>query len=170
VQQIGRYEVQEEIARGGMGVVFKARDPAANREVAIKVMLGGGASNPTRLKRFDREAKALAKLVHPNVVRILDYDTTPEGQPYMFMELVEGERSKLGDHAGAIEDYSQAIRLEPTTAAYNNRGVAYTQVRSWEGAVEDFEKALELDPNNALARGNLQAVRQKITDQDGGGE
>ena len=64
--QIGRYQIQEEIARGGMGVVLRAYDPAAGRTLAIKVILGGGFS-PTARARFAREAKALASVRHPRL-------------------------------------------------------------------------------------------------------
>ncbi len=91
MKQIGQYRIVEEIARGGMGVVYRAVEVASQRPVALKVMLGGAFAVPTARKRFAREAEALARVVHPNVVRIYTYDSTAQGQPYIAMELVEGE-------------------------------------------------------------------------------
>jgi uncharacterized protein len=89
--QIDRYQILDEIARGGMGVVLRARDPAVGRDVAIKVLLGGGLRNATSQKRFAREAKGLARVSHPNVVRVHAYGIASGGEPYIVMELLDGE-------------------------------------------------------------------------------
>jgi serine/threonine protein kinase len=85
VQTIGRYEVLEEIARGGMGVVYRAHDPAG-RDVALKLLL-----SPAVDPRFAQEAQALAQLNHPGIVRVHAFDVDASGRPYLVMELVEGE-------------------------------------------------------------------------------
>ncbi len=92
IRTIGRYEVEREIGRGGMAVVYKAFDPRLERAVAIKLIQSGafGSNIFGHIReRFEREAKALAKLDHPNIVKVLDYGEY-EGSPYLVMDYLEG--------------------------------------------------------------------------------
>ena len=82
------YEVLGELGRGGMGVVHRARDPRLGREVAIKRFLGDWRHDPESQARFAREAQVLARLNHPNVVRVHAYRA--EGEPYLVMDLLTG--------------------------------------------------------------------------------
>jgi hypothetical protein len=85
----GRYVVGEPIGRGGMGVVYRARQDGLDRDVALKVLSPRLAADADFVRRFEREARTLASLNHPNIVAI--YDTGVEsGTPYLSMELVEG--------------------------------------------------------------------------------
>jgi len=88
--KIGKYEVLEKLGEGGMGVVYKARDPMMDRIVAIKKMTGNFADNPEHRERFLREARSLAKLQHPNIVAVYELDVEG-GAPYMVMEFLEGQ-------------------------------------------------------------------------------
>ncbi len=92
VKTIGRYIIEREIGRGGMAVVYKAHDPHLDRSVAIKLIRKGaftGDQLETLPERFRREARALAKLDHPNIVKVLDYGEF-EGATYLVMEYLEG--------------------------------------------------------------------------------
>lgn len=91
-QRLGAYQIVSEIGRGGMGEVYRAVrvDDQYQKEVAIKVIRAGRESAFV-VSRFKNERQILAKLEHPNIARLLDGGTTPEGVPYLVMELIEGE-------------------------------------------------------------------------------
>ena len=88
--RLGNYEIKSVLGTGGMGEVYRARDPRLNRDVAIKVLREEGAASAELRNRFEREARAVAALNHPNIVAV--YDIGAEGsQQYIVSELVEGE-------------------------------------------------------------------------------
>jgi serine/threonine protein kinase len=94
-QQLRNYQIEERIGTGGMGRIFRARHLTLNRPVAIKVMHPHLAENPALVARFEREARTVSQLSHPNIVSMYDFDEH-ECQPYLVMELVEG---------GTLRDY-----------------------------------------------------------------
>jgi serine/threonine protein kinase len=91
--RIGPYEVQSAIGAGGMGEVYRARDTRLDRDAALKILPEAFAAHPDRLARFEREAKVLASLNHPNIAQIYGLEeTTDHGRRVhaIAMELVEG--------------------------------------------------------------------------------
>jgi eukaryotic-like serine/threonine-protein kinase len=88
--RLGPYEILSPIGAGGMGEVYKARDTRLNRLVALKLLPLAAASDPDRLYRFEREARAASALNHPAIITIYDFGQT-DAQPWISMELVEGK-------------------------------------------------------------------------------
>src|SRR5438552_110275 len=101
--RVAEYELIKEVGRGGMGVVFKARDVRLNRIVALKMIRGGTLANSDELQRFEKEAAAAAQLQHPNIVGVYRVSAHNE-QPFLSMEYIGGtslaERSSLGPLSG----------------------------------------------------------------------
>src|SRR5882724_5709495 len=84
----GTYEVKRVVDRGGMGIVFEAEQVRLRRKVAIKILPVHLAQERQALLRFQREAELVSLLQHPNVVQIVDFDTTEQGEPYIVMEFL----------------------------------------------------------------------------------
>jgi serine/threonine protein kinase/tetratricopeptide (TPR) repeat protein len=88
--RIGKYEIDHLVGRGAMGHVYKAQDTVLERPVALKVMAAQIADDPELKQRFEREAKAVAKLTHPNVVTVFDLGSLPDGSLFIAMEFLDG--------------------------------------------------------------------------------
>ena len=86
---LGHYQILAELGRGGMGVVYRARDLRLDRLVALKALPGDATGDPEKLRRFVKEAKAASALQHPNVAPIYEIGDA-DGVHYIAMELVEG--------------------------------------------------------------------------------
>ena len=91
----GKYELREQLGQGGMAEVWKAFDPRLERFVAIKFLHASLRSDPTFITRFQREARTVASLRHPNIVQVFDFETPPAGTgdalAYMVMDYIEGQ-------------------------------------------------------------------------------
>src|SRR5262249_25467930 len=88
--QAGRYQVEGEIARGGMGAVLRAHDPERGRPLAVKVLLARNASDPVMARRFLEEAQVCGQLQHPGVPPVHELGALPDGRPFFAMKLVRG--------------------------------------------------------------------------------
>lgn len=105
VGKLGKYEIRKELGKGAMGVVYTAWDPVLEREVALKVMASSIVSDDDLRQRFEREAKAVARLQHANIVTIYDLGYDDNGSPFIAMELLKGT------------DLERRIRKDPPTFA-----------------------------------------------------
>ncbi|MCA9804191.1 MAG: protein kinase [Cyanobacteria bacterium HKST-UBA02] len=106
---LDKYLIDREIGEGGMGRVYRARDQILMRDVAIKV-LGALQDSDSAFVRFQNEARTLSQLSHPNIARVFDFGISPGGEPFMVIELVEGE--SLGELLDNEPDFPLADRLE----------------------------------------------------------
>src|SRR5512136_2568677 len=99
--RLGPYEIQSPLGAGGMGEVYRARDPRLGREVAIKVLPASFSADPDRLRRFEQEARAAGILNHPNITAVYDIGSH-DGAPYVVQELLEGETLRSSLAGGAF--------------------------------------------------------------------
>lgn len=137
LQKVGEYELLEEIDRGGMGVVFKARHPTLRRTVAIKMLLAGAFASEEAERRFRREAAAAARLNHPGIVPvydvgIVDHPGPLHGQTWFAMALVEGTdlarriESELFDSMAAAQ---LSTRVVEAIHYAHNKGVIHRDLK-----------------------------------------
>jgi serine/threonine-protein kinase len=89
--RIGKYDIVKPLGKGAMGMVYLAHDTILERDVALKVMVAQIADDPELNQRFVREAKAVAKMTHPNVVNVFDLGNHTDGSPFIAMELLKGQ-------------------------------------------------------------------------------
>ena len=128
---LGPYEVLAPIGAGGMGEVYRARDPRLAREVAIKVLLEDSTTDPERLRRFEQEARAVGALNHPNLLAVFDTGLH-DSVPFVVFELLEGEtlRERLAGKALALPkvlDY--AVQIARGLAAAHEKGIVHRDLK-----------------------------------------
>jgi serine/threonine protein kinase len=125
------YEILGELGRGGMGVVYRARQAALNRTVALKMIRYGPDAGSAAIVRFQREAEAVARLHHPNVVQIYEVGEQ-DGQPYLALELVDGPSlgEKLADGPLLPRDAAELVAaLARAVAHAHSRGVIHRDLK-----------------------------------------
>src|SRR5688500_17472337 len=130
--RLGSYEVLGPLGAGGMGEVWRARDPRLGREVAIKVLPESVASDPARISRFEREAKLLAGLNHPGIATVHGFEQTADGVSMLVQELVEGptlaerlRREALPVH----EALGISIQIAEALEAAHKKGIVHRDLK-----------------------------------------
>ena len=161
--RIANYQILEEIGRGGMGVIYRARQRLSHRIVALKRILSYQADSQQTLVRFRREAEAAASLDHPNILPIYEVSESDDGLPFFSMKFAAG---------GSLQDAARALRKDPrriiTLMAKVTRAVQYAHLHGilhrdlkpgnilldgrGEPLVSDFGLAKWLDTSSDLTR------------------
>ena len=129
--RLGHYEILSHIGAGGMGEVYRARDPKLGRDVAIKVLPEDVARDPDRLARFEREARSLAALNHPGIVTIFAVEEA-EGARFLAMELVEGDGLDTLVPPGGLPlspFLDIAVPLAEALSAAHERGIVHRDLK-----------------------------------------
>ena len=129
--RLGAYEILSPLGAGGMGEVYRARDAKLDRDVAIKVLPQSVAADLDALGRFEREAKAVAALSHPNILSIFDFGNQ-DGVAYAVMELLEGETLRGRLDAGPIpqkQAVDYALQVAKGLAAAHEKGIVHRDLK-----------------------------------------
>ena len=165
--RLGPYEITAQIGVGGMGEVYRARDTKLDRDVAIKVLPASLAGDPERIARFQREAKTLAALNHPNIAAIYGLEEADQIKA-LVMELVEGPTLEDRITQGAIpvdEALPIAKQIAEALEAAHEQGIIHRDLKPAniklrpDGVVKvlDFGLAKALEPTGAMSPGMSQA-------------
>ena len=152
---IGPYRIEREIGRGGMGVVFLAQDTRLGRPAAIKALPEDVAADPDRLARFEREAKALASLTHPNVAGIYGLEES-EGRRYLALEFVEGESLAERLARGPLsipETIDVGLQIASGIEAAHETGIIHRDLKPANVVITSSDQAKVLD--FGLAKGKV---------------
>lgn len=129
--RLGPYEILAPLGAGGMGEVYRARDPRIGREVAIKVLPASYATDADRLRRFEIEARATGVLNHPNILSIFDVGTGSDA-PYLVSELLEGETLREKLRNGAMPQRKAidcALQTASGLSAAHEKGIAHRDLK-----------------------------------------
>ncbi|HEX4613717.1 MAG TPA: serine/threonine-protein kinase, partial [Urbifossiella sp.] len=155
--RIGRYELIRELGRGGMGMVYLARDPDLDRTVALKVIAGAGTDRDRWLARFRAEGRILARLDHPNIVRVYKAGEA-DGSPFLVMEHVAGPslHSHLGGRPMPPRDAAGLVEVVARGVDYAHRqGVIHRDLKPANILLENDEFGAMNDDSRPPAAGRL---------------
>ncbi len=150
------YELMDVLGRGGMGVVYKARQQSLNRIVALKMILAGGHATHAELARFRAEAEAAANLSHPNIVQI--YDIQTEGSPYFSLEFVEG-----GSLAQRIGEFRLPTGDKSDSALSWSKIEVESRLRKLAGLVETLARAMHYAHQRGIIHRDLKPANVQLT-------
>ena len=128
---LGSYEIVDSIGASGMGEVYRARDTKLGRDVAIKVLPESFVKDPDRLARFEREARAVAALSHPNILAIYDFGSE-DGRVFAVCELLEGETLRERIVQGALptrKAIEYGVQAARGLAAAHEKGITHRDLK-----------------------------------------
>jgi serine/threonine-protein kinase len=180
-ENVGPYRVIEQLGQGGMATVYKAYHASLDRYVALKVMHAAFSEDPSFLARFQREARVVAKLDHPNIVPIFDF-ADHDGSPYLVMKFIEGEtlKARLGRGPLARDEGLRIVDAVGQALSYaHGRGILHRDIKpsnvllSPDGSVylADFGLARIADASESTLSGDmLLGTPQYISPEQARGE
>lgn len=162
LSSVGRYKNLSLLGAGGMGAVYRAYDPSLDRTVALKLVLlqpGHSDHNPDYLIRFEREAKAIARLSHPHIVQVYDFGRDEAGNPYFVMELVKGKAlSTVSKERGPLPA-AEAVNLIRQAAiglqAAHDVGIVHRDVKPHNMLVDEKGQVKLVDFGVARVAGGV---------------
>jgi len=172
-QSVGAYRILALLGRGGMGVVYRARDERLRRDVAVKVLPASFANDADRLRRFEQEAHATSALNHPNILTVHDIGMQ-DGAPFIVAELLEGEELRAHLESGPLPvrralEYAQQIAMG--LAAAHEKGVVHRDLKpenvfvTKDGRVKILDFGLaKLRPTQPDAVDSHAATQKRLTD------
>src|ERR1700683_2549086 len=171
--KLGAYEIVGLLGAGGMGEVYRARDPRLGRDVAVKILPASFSADAERERRFEQEARATATLNHPNIMAVYDVGRQ-DGCPYIVSELLEGESLREKLRAGRLPvrrgiDY--ALQIIRGLAAAHERGILHRDLkpdnifitRDGRAKILDFGLAKLILPDMDMTGGVTAATRDSGT-------
>jgi serine/threonine protein kinase len=164
--RLGPYEILASVAAGGMGEVFRARDTRLGRDVAVKILTAAHAGDPDSVRRFEKEARAVASLSHPNVVPLFDVGEQ-DGIRYAVAEFVAGETLRARVSRGPLpagEAAEIAAQIAEGLAAAHQKGLVHRDVKP-ENVVlarPDFARILDF----GLAKRNAGMVGASVSEEE----
>ena len=149
----GRYQIEDELGHGGMGVVLRAWDPRLRRTVAMKVVRGDARRDPQRMRRFLREARVTGQLQHPGIVPVHELGVNERGEHFFTMPVVSGERldrvfaAVHGGRRGAslTRALDVLVRVAETLAFAHERGVIHRDIKPENVMVGRFGETYLMD-------------------------
>lgn len=172
-RQFGEYELLDRVGRGGMGIVYKARDRRLDRIVALKILKAGTTRSEKQVERFVREAKAAARLDHPNIVPCYEFGEF-QGWHYLTMAFVNGDSLQRRLHNGPMNPRDAALMIRDLASAISHahkQGVIHRDIKpgnvilgdDGRPRLADFGIAKLLDPTNPpIAPTQLTMVGQAL--------
>ncbi len=174
---VGHYRIEEKIGEGGMGAVFRATDTHLGREVAIKVLPSNLAADPERVARFEREARLLASLDHPNIAAIYAFETAvvhfPAGGEqsihFLVMQLVEGStlQDRLARSGMRLQDaLSIGLQIAHALESAHEKGIVHRDLKPGNVMVDSEGRVRLLDFGLAKALHGDTAEDQQLLSQD----
>jgi len=172
-QTIGHYQVIEQIGAGGMGVVYRARDQRLNRDVALKVLPPGKLGFDAPRKRFRKEALALAKLNHPNIGTVYDFDNQ-DGIDFLVMEYIPGETLGQRLAKGTVPEkewISISLQIAAALEEAHEHGIVHQDLKPGNIMVtpKGQVKVLDFGLAQLLDAGTGAEVTATLTESDGAG-
>src|SRR5205085_5716183 len=130
--RLGPYEILAPLGAGGMGEVYRARDPRLGRDVAIKILPASFSADAERLRRFEQEARAAGILNHPNITAVFDIGESADGAPYVVQELLEGETLRhelMGGKLSPRKAIDHAVQIAHGLAAAHEKGIVHRDLK-----------------------------------------